>query len=118
MLRKRLRDVGEDPDPRFTFANERTFLAWNRTALALVAAGVAASQFLEDDLPGARWVLALPLILLGAGLAAASLARWRASERALRLGEPLPEPVLPVLLAAGVTLVALAAAVLAILDAV
>ena len=37
-----LQDVGEDPDPRFTFANERTLLAWNRTALALIAAGVGA----------------------------------------------------------------------------
>ncbi len=27
-------DEGTEPDPRFTFANERTFLAWSRTALA------------------------------------------------------------------------------------
>ncbi|HET9720820.1 MAG TPA: DUF202 domain-containing protein [Solirubrobacteraceae bacterium] len=40
----RLNEVGEDPDPRFTFANERTFLAWNRTALALIAAGLARSS--------------------------------------------------------------------------
>ena len=32
---------GTEPDPRFTLANERTFLAWIRTALALIAGGVA-----------------------------------------------------------------------------
>ena len=50
-----LRDVGEDPDPRFTFANERTFLAWNRTALALIGGGLAAGQLLDfDSEAGAR----------------------------------------------------------------
>ncbi|MBV9808904.1 MAG: DUF202 domain-containing protein, partial [Solirubrobacterales bacterium] len=44
---RRLEQTGSDPDPRFTFANERTFLAWNRTALALIAAGLAAAQFLK-----------------------------------------------------------------------
>ena len=34
-------DEGTDPDPRFTLANERTFLAWIRTSIAFMAAGVA-----------------------------------------------------------------------------
>ena len=38
------RSVGEEPDYRFTLANERTFLAWIRTALALIAGGVALVQ--------------------------------------------------------------------------
>ena len=38
---------GVEPDPRFTFANERTFLAWLRTALALVVAGVAVDVLAE-----------------------------------------------------------------------
>ena len=59
-----LGEVGEDPDARFTFANERTFLAWNRTALALVAAGAAAAAFLRTGWSGARLVVALPLIAL------------------------------------------------------
>ena len=44
-----LRAVGRDPDPRFTLANERTFLAWNRTALALIGGGLAAGQLLDFD---------------------------------------------------------------------
>ena len=35
---------GTEPDARFTFANERTFLAWNRTALGCVVAGLAVSH--------------------------------------------------------------------------
>ena len=68
-----LRDVGEDPDPRFTFANERTFLAWNRTALALIGGGLAAGQLLEFDSELVRLIVALPPILLG-GLLAAGIA--------------------------------------------
>ena len=41
------RAVGRDPDPRFTLANERTYLAWNRTALALIGGGLAAGQLLD-----------------------------------------------------------------------
>lgn len=51
-------DVGAEPDPRFSFANERTFLAWNRTALALIAAGAAAAAFLRVGLGGARLIVA------------------------------------------------------------
>lgn len=31
------------PDPRFSLANERTVLAWLRTSLAFVAAGLGAA---------------------------------------------------------------------------
>ena len=85
-----LRDVGEDPDPRFTFANERTFLAWNRTALALIGGGLAAGQLLEFDTELVKLVVALPPVILGGVLAVTSYRRWEANERAMRLREPLP----------------------------
>src|SRR5262245_22169839 len=83
-------EVGREPDPRFTMANERTFLAWNRTALALIGGGLAAGQLLDFDSRGARLVVALPPIALGLVLALISYRRWQANERALRLEESLP----------------------------
>jgi len=86
---RRLEQTGSAPDPRFTFANERTFLAWNRTALALIAAGLAAAQFLQFNLHGLRLIIAVPLMVLGAALALASFLHWEDSERAMRLRQPL-----------------------------
>ena len=85
-------DVGREPDPRFSFANERTFLAWVRTALGFVAAGVALSALgrLGDGLDVEARVAALLLVLAGLVSGVGALARWLRSERALRLDEPLP----------------------------
>jgi putative membrane protein len=113
-----LEQVGTPPDPRFSFANERTFLAWNRTALALIATGLAVVQFLRLDLGGARLVIAIPLIALGALIALQSLRRWDASERAMRLGRPLPASRGQGLLAIGIGAVALLAGVLVVVDAI
>src|SRR5450755_2921424 len=88
-----------EPDVRFTYANERTFLAWNRTALALIATGVAASQLLpEFHVTGGRRILGLPLIALGALVAVTSYRHWTANQRAMRLGEPLPRSPMPLVL--------------------
>lgn len=98
--------VGEEPDPRFTLANERTFLAWIRTALALIAGGVAIDAV---ALPLPEWVrIATSLVLLILGLAVPVLAwvNWAASERALRLGRPLPGSIVTLPLAVGVLVVA------------
>jgi putative membrane protein len=109
-----LQTVGTDPDPRFSYANERTFLAWNRTALALVAAGLAITSLLpEFDVGGGRRLIGIPLIVLGAVLAVSSYRRWDANERAMRLGLPLPPSRLSLLLAVGVAVVALIAAIVA-----
>ncbi len=83
-------DDGAEPDPRFSFANERTFLAWIRTALALVAAGVAVDVIDLDASAALQRTLATLLVV--AGLACAGLAwwRWASSERAMRRGLPLP----------------------------
>ncbi len=103
-----------EPDPRFTLANERTFLAWIRTALALLAAGVAVETIVPAfGMPGARAVLAGALTAMGLLIAASSYARWARTERALRFGRPLPASQVPRIVAAGVALVC--AVVLALL---
>jgi putative membrane protein len=112
----RLEDIGSDLDPRFTFANERTFLAWNRTALALIAAGLAAAQFLKFNLHGLRLIIAVPLIVLGAVLALASYSHWEDSERAMRLRRPLHYSWMPRVLTGGIVVIALLGAILAIID--
>jgi putative membrane protein len=113
---RRLEQTGSDLDPRFTFANERTFLAWNRTALALIAAGLAAAQFLKFNLHGLRLIIAVPLIVLGAVLSLASYSHWEDSERAMRLRQPLRYSWMPRVLSGGIVAIALVGAVLAIID--
>ncbi len=99
---------------RFSYANERTFLAWNRTALALIATGLAIVSLLPKfNLPGGRRLIGVPLIALGAVLAIMSYSRWDANERAMRLGEPLPPSNLTRVLAFGVGIAATIAAVVA-----
>jgi putative membrane protein len=106
-----------EPDVRFTYANERTFLAWNRTALALIATGVAATQLLPKfDITWGRRILGLPLIALGALLAITSFTHWRANDRAMRRGEPLPTSRIPLILSVGIGVVAVVAVVLAVFE--
>ena len=112
-------DDGTEPDPRFTFANERTFLAWSRTALALVVAGLGVVQLLPP-FPGVPWgldVLGVPLIVFGAVVAVAAYSEWVRCQRALRHGQPLPRSVMPQLLAAVVTVIAVIAAVVVLVSA-
>jgi len=74
-------------------ANERTALAWVRTALALVAAGVGLTSLAEiADLPRSLDAVAAAACLGGGALALRAVLAWRAAERALRLGRPLPAP--------------------------
>jgi putative membrane protein len=112
-------DAEHEPDPRFTLANERTFLAWNRTALALVAAGLAIVQLLPPfpGVPAGRHVLGIPLIVAGAAVAVAAYVEMTRNQVALRRGEPLPRSVLPKVLAAVISVVAAAAAVVVLLSA-
>jgi putative membrane protein len=118
VARPALREVGEDPDPRFTFANERTFLAWNRTALALIGGGLAAGQLLDFDSELVRLLVALPPIVLGGVLALTSYRRWEANERAMRLREPLPVIGPPRFVPPAIALLALVIAVLVVAGAV
>ena len=104
--------VGTEPDPRFTFANERTFLAWIRTALGFLAAGVAVAAVarLVGPLGLETRIGSIVLILCGLVCGVAAFRRWMINERAMRLGEPLPSsPMLLIVTAivAGVALVSL-----------
>jgi len=83
-------EAGSEPDARFSFANERTFLAWVRTALALLAAGVALDAVPLPIPATLQRLLAAAFVLLGLTCAVASWVRWARAERAMRRGEPLP----------------------------
>jgi putative membrane protein len=112
-------DAGTEPDARFTLANERTFLAWNRTALALVVAGLGIVQLLPP-FPGVPWgrhVLGVPLIVLGAAVSVIAYREWQRTQAALRHSAPLPGSVLPQVLAATITGVAVLAAVVLLVSA-
>ncbi|GGM32204.1 YidH family protein [Promicromonospora citrea] len=97
--------VGAEPDARFTLANERTFLAWIRTALALVAGGVALETLGLDLQPALRLAAALVLIVAGIAVPLIAWSGWMRVERALRRGEPLPSTLVGVTLAVVVALV-------------
>lgn len=107
---------GKEPDPRFTLANERTFLTWISTSLALSAAGVAVAALPDGAfLPWLRTLLAALLVLLAVTAAAVSYPRWRRVQRALRRESPLPPPALAPLFGYGVAMAALIALVMVLL---
>jgi len=105
-------EVGHQPDYRFSLANERTFLAWIRTGLALIGGGLATAAFV----PPLRWpylreATSLALLMLGAAIALRAVDHWARSERAMRVGAPLPRSRFPAFLAltiaAGATVLAI-----------
>ncbi len=108
------RRVGSEPDYRFTLANERTFLAWIRTALALAAGGLAAVSLLDEVALGET--LGILLLTLSFLTAASAYRRWALNERAMRLNEPMPKSRLPMMMAIGTAVVAVVAAVILVVD--
>lgn len=85
------RQLGEEPDYRFTLANERTFLAWIRTALAVLAAGVLFDQFSTKLQPHLIVVVvAAFMCIAAAALCGISYFRWARNEQAMRHKAPLP----------------------------
>ncbi|MDT5106528.1 MAG: putative rane protein [Mycobacterium sp.] len=97
-----------EPDYRFTLANERTFLAWERTALGLLAAAVAVVQLVPElPIPGSRHVLGVLLAVLATLTAGVGLRRWEQIDHAIRSGMPLPRHPMAVYLAVGLIVVGL-----------
>ncbi len=105
---ERVREDGDTPDYRFSLANERTFLAWLRTALALIGGGFAVDQFLPDLRWGWRIGLALALLASGVLCSLRAVNHWVRCERAMRRGEDLPSSRFPTVLSLAVAVVAVA----------
>ncbi|WP_096291229.1 DUF202 domain-containing protein [Mycobacterium ahvazicum] len=100
-------------------ANERTFLAWQRTALGLLAAAVALVQLVpEMTVPGARRLLGLALVVLAILTSGMGLLRWQQADHAMRRGDPLPRHPSPAYLAVGLSLVGVVALGLVVLKVV
>ncbi|MGN6692940.1 MAG: YidH family protein [Aquihabitans sp.] len=111
-----LQEEGAAPDPRMTFANERTFLAWIRTALALIAGGLGVEAFAHDLPEWARSAIAIALVVVGGLLGASAFRRWLSAELALRRNEPLPPSRTPQLVSLAIAAVALAVALIIAFD--
>jgi putative membrane protein len=106
-----------DPDYRFTLANERTFLAWFRTSLALIAGGVAVVQLVpEFAFPGARHALGVLLTIGGGVLSVAALRRWQLVQEAMRREEDLPPTRIPAVLGVALAVVTVFVVVLLVLS--
>ena len=98
----------QEPDYRFTLANERTFLAWIRTALALIAGGVAVVQLVPAfGVPGVRHGLGLVLTTGGGALAVLAIRRWQQVQTAMRQGADLPSSRMPLILGAAILMAAI-----------
>jgi putative membrane protein len=106
----------DDIDYRFTLANERTFLAWMRTSLGLLAGGVAVHTLVQPfRMSGFRRALALSCIVLAVIVAVGAYGQWRRVGVAMRSGDPLPSTVMVPILSAGIAIVSVLACVAVLL---
>lgn len=105
-MARRIFPDGSTPDPRFSLANERTFLSWIRTALALLAGGIAVEAFAVVEDPFRKGV-AILLLMLGMMVSGGAFMRWIGVERAMRHQAPLPLPLIAPVLGIGAALGAL-----------
>ena len=95
---------GEEPDYRATLANERTFLAWSRTALALLAGALAVIQLVVVAPRPLRLALACYLIALAVATTLTGYWQWRNRQRRMRLRQPLGHNPVHALLSLGLLL--------------
>ena len=108
---------GEEPDPRWSLANERTLLAYTRTALAFLVAGLAiAASHTAADTPAWLAAAGLPLMAAAGLIANAGRDRFIEAQRALRSGEPLTAPRAASLISRGLAALTVVAIVLAALQ--
>lgn len=104
---RRLLSVGVDPDPRFSLANERTFLAWIRTSLGMIALGVGIATFVSTNASrGFSMLVAAILVVLGGILGTLSWFRWLNVERSMRLGRGIPPSRTAIYLAMAISVLA------------
>lgn len=96
--------TGDEPDPRFSLANERTFLAWIRTSLALFAAGVALEALAVPMVAWLRTITSIVFIALGGLAVVQAWIGWARTERALRSGGALPGSAISSMLGVGMVL--------------
>lgn len=109
LSRSRSDGIGIEPDYRYSLANERTFLSWIRTALALIAAGIAIVQYAPDLGPRRmRLALGLALIMIAGAISGSAHHRWISRERAMRLKAVLPRGHFGIVLGYGLSAVAVA----------
>ena len=97
-------------DYRFLLANERTFLAYVRTALALQVTGLGVLQFLTHGHSSVRYTLGLVLVLAGSALGGAGYRRYRSNDQAIRAGAEIGRSGSATLAAVAVIIVPLLAA--------
>lgn len=103
--------TGSEPDPRFTLANERTFLAWIRTGLAFIAGGIALNAVSFSIAPDTRRWLSVIALAIGAALALWAWYSWSRVERAMRNRSPLPHSPALIVLSAAVLSIAVFSAI-------
>ena len=107
-------ESGSEPDPLYTLANERTYLSWLRLAVTLLAGAVAIDRlFLESPRLGSE-ILTLGLVVIAFGTCGLGVRRWWATERALRLRQPLPGVGTPILGLAAIVLVGVGVIILVV----
>ena len=105
---RRLLSTGSDPDPRFSLANERTFLAWIRTSLGMIALGVGIATFVSTNAArGFSMLVAAILVVLGGILGTLSWFRWLNVERSMRLGRGIPPSRTAIYLAMAISVLAM-----------
>lgn len=108
-------DVGREPDPLYTLANERTYLSWLRLAVTLLAGAVAIDRlFLEHPWYGSKG-LALALVAIAFATCGLGVQRWWRTERALRLRQPLPGFGAPLLAIAAIALAGIGVIILVLI---